>query len=200
MSYSQNNEEEIIGQWFKKFGNASPGRLLEIGAYHPKDNSNTFALIAAGWSGVLVEPSPHSFLTLLDHYQNNPNVTLVNAAISMTAETFPFYDSVKPTGVSTLSEKHRQKWSKDVTYRKYWLHTMPLAALFATFGYDFDFVNIDVESNNLSLFSNLPFESLKKTKLICVEHDSHDSTMIRIAEANGFVVIGRNSENILFGR
>ena len=57
MRYSQNNEQDIIMQYF--IGNR--GTFLDIGANDGVTLSNTYALQQAGWGGVLVEPSEEAF-------------------------------------------------------------------------------------------------------------------------------------------
>ncbi len=58
--YSQNNEEQIIIEYFKDF----KGHLLDIGANDGLTLSNSRKLIELGWTGDLVEPSPNAFQKL----------------------------------------------------------------------------------------------------------------------------------------
>ena len=60
-NYSQNNEQDIILDYFGDF----KGRFLDIGAYNGVDISNTRALLELGWSGVLVEPNPFNLVDLI---------------------------------------------------------------------------------------------------------------------------------------
>ena len=77
---------------------------------------------------------------------------------------------------------------------------MPMSALFKQFGYDFDFINIDVEGTNAEMFRALPRAALKQAKLICVEHDGCQHQMSQLAAANGFHALHRNGENLIFTR
>ena len=79
MSYSQNAEEQHI----LRIVGDQPGRFLDIGAYNPKLFSNTRALYERGWSGVMVEPSPGPFESLLREYGNDDRIKLICAAVTV---------------------------------------------------------------------------------------------------------------------
>jgi hypothetical protein len=50
MKYSQNNEQEIILNFF----NGRIGRYLDIGAFDGVSMSNTLALVELGWQGTAI--------------------------------------------------------------------------------------------------------------------------------------------------
>lgn len=200
-SYSQNNEQAVIVDEFKRLG-VEKGRLLEIGAYDPCAFSNSRALIEQGWMAVLVEPSPKPFSTLLAAYGNNEKIALVNAAISPAhAKLVEWFDS-GGDAISTTNPAHKAKWEAGwkVKFTSFWVFTMPMSALFDQFGFDFEFINIDVESTNLELFRALPWAALKQTKIICVEHDAHQHEMSQLAAQHGFHPLAMNGENLILTR
>ncbi len=194
--FSQNNEEAVIGEIFS----GVTGRLLDIGAYVPGALSNTRALMDKGWEGVFVEPSPGPFKDLLDYYGGNPRASLVNCAIGLTPGLTAFYDS-SGDAVSTASEQHKAKWEHGAgsKYRKYWLKPLSVTELFDHFGYDFDLVSLDVEGLNWEIFQALPFSRLQ-AKVICVEHDFHQTEMGALVEAHGYTAVALNGENVIFSR
>jgi FkbM family methyltransferase len=198
--YSQNDEERWI---VNHFAGADPtkSRFLDIGAYDGKTFSNTLRLAELGWAGLCVEPAPSCFIGLLDVHKSNPRVDLLNTAIipGDSAKMLPFYDS-NGDAVSTLVEGHKLRWQGAVKFRKFFTQAMPLFALFEQFGYDYDFINLDVESLNIQLFEELPFPRLDKLKLICVEHDGHSATMTQRLTTHGFRVLTQNPENLIMGR
>ena len=199
--FSQNNEEEIILAEFARLG-VQTGRFLEIGAWDGKCFSNTYRLAELGWKGVCVEPSPTVFPSLVKNHANNPLISLVNAAVSPhQAKLVEWFDS-GGDAISTTSSAHKEKWEKGckVKFTHFWIFTMPLAELFDNFGFDFDFINIDVESTNLELFRALPWAALKQTKLICVEHDSYQQEMSLLAGQHGFFPTHLNGENLILTR
>ena len=201
MAYSQNNEEEVIVAEFARL-NVPSGRFLDIGAWDGKGFSNTYRLAELGWRGVCVEPSPTVFPGLIKNHAGNDKIILVNAAVApVHAKLVEWFDS-GGDAISTTSPAHKDKWEKGwkVKYTAFWVYTMPMIALFDQFGFDFDFINIDVESTNIELFRALPWAALKHTKMICVEHDLHQQEMAQMAAAHGFLPLSMNGENLILVR
>lgn len=201
MAYSQNNEEEVIIAEFARM-NVQSGRFLDIGAWDGKGFSNTYRLAELGWKGVCVEASPTVFPGLAKNHADNPNIVLVNAAIAPSQSKLVEWFDSGGDAISTTNPAHKAKWEAGwkVKYTTFWVYTMPMIALFDQFGFDFDFINIDVESTNLELFRALPWAALKQTKVICVEHDLHQLEMSKLAAEHGFHPLAMNGENLLLTR
>lgn len=196
MSYSQNNEEEML---LKLLGDQPPGRLLDIGAYVPTTFSNTRALIERGWEAVLVEPSPVPFTALLNEYGNNPKIRLLNAAVVPAPLPMPmlFRDS-NGDALSTASADHAARWtSAGVKFREFYTHPISLRNLMIFAG-SVQFINIDVEGANWELFLAVLEEERLSLSTICVEHDNHSGDMIAAADARGYVPRLLNGENLIF--
>jgi len=196
--YSQKNEETAI---LAHFG-TSAGRLLDIGAWAPDTFSNTRALLDRGWSGVLVEPSPKPFVKLLEQHSSNPHVRLLNAAVTVNGGISPFYDS-DGDALSSTNPAHVKKWATGkckVKFTEYAVLTISLNSLFDHYGFDFDFINIDVEGCSFELFERLPFARLTKTTCICVEHDERLTSVIQTGSQWGFRVLMNNDENAILER
>jgi FkbM family methyltransferase len=201
MAYSQNNEEEIIVAEFERLG-VKEGRFLDIGAWDGKGFSNTFRLAELGWSGVCVEASPTVFPALIKNHAGNPKMTLVNAVVAPNQSKLVQWFDSGGDAISSTNPAHAAKWEAGwkVKFTPFWVFTMPVLTLFDQFGFDFDFINIDVESTNLELFLALPWKAIKQTKVICVEHDYHQNDMAQIAGAHGFRALSMNGENLILTR
>jgi FkbM family methyltransferase len=198
---SQNDEDVHINQFFDR-RNQTAGRFLEIGAYDPIALSNTRSLVEKGWTGVYVEPCPDNANRFLKEYRHNPKIQLVNTAIGLKSELITFFDS-GGDAVSTSSTAHVNKWESGsgVRFSPFLVKTTTLTELFDAVGYYFDFINLDVESLNLEIFNEMPFERLIDSglKLICVEHDSHYDQMRAKMARFGFDELAFNGENLIFG-
>ena len=194
--FSQNDEEDYI---LKYFG-GQIGKFLDIGAFNGKTFSNTYALVELGWSGVCVEPSPSVFLDLMKLHKDNPRITMLAAAIDSKAGIAPFYDS-SGDAISTFDVAHRDKWKNGYgsKFTKIYVPTIPVVDIFKTFGYDFDFINIDVECMNYPIFVALPMSQMK-VRMMCVEHDNHEAEIQNRFTQYGFKKIMSNSENIIFAK
>jgi FkbM family methyltransferase len=198
--YSQNNEQFILDELATNAG-ITAGHLLDIGAYLPDTFSNSRALIDKGWSGVLVEPSPVPFQALLAHYKDNPKITLVNAAVGVESKWLDFYDS-NGDALSSSNVAHVLRWTQNngVKFTKFAVKSVAISDLFAQFGFEYDVINIDVESQNAEIFYALPWHCLPRTRIICVEHDGCFNEMQAHLSDYGFVKTAMNFENIIFSR
>jgi FkbM family methyltransferase len=195
--YSQNDEEAVILRFFGSI----TGRFLDIGAYDGKTFSNTFRLAEMGWSGLCFEPSPSVFPKLREIHGNNPLIHLVQSAVSDHTGTQLFYDSLGDA-ISSFDVEHILKWEVESgsKFAEVQVETITVAHLFERYGYDFDFINLDVEGCNWNIFSGIDFERLPRLKLICVEHDNRIEAMLHVLDPFGFKEIARNAENLIAGR
>ena len=196
--WSQNDEEPVI---LRELTDLPTGRLLDIGAHDGRSNSNTFALIELGWGGVLVEPSPGPFTSLLARHGENPRLTLVNAAIAPEPGFRPFHDSMGDQ-VSTLSDKHRDFWSHAVpAWNSFLVSAVSPLQLFAGVGMRFDFVNIDVEGMNHEIAAAMPWAALVANglRLTCIEHEGLPDRLDQLLGPHGFKRVHLTSENAIHG-
>lgn len=194
--YSQYDEQEHILDAVKDI---TCGRLLDLGAWHAIQFSNSRALIEAGWDAVLVEPSPMPFEGLLREYGNNPKVTLVNGAIGFQRCFIKIYAT--QDAVSTTDQANYEKWkSAGGFYGLFYTPMFTLADLFNQFcGPTFDFVNIDIEGNSVDLFAAW-METANRPACFCVEHDNRIVELAQTAERNGYHIIHTNGTNLVIGR
>jgi FkbM family methyltransferase len=120
---------------------------LDIGAYDGKTFSNTLALIERGWNGVLVEPAPEVFVTLMANlkpFVESGKVDLVHAAFKPgDVELIKFYSS-NGDAVGTTDERHKEKWKNYANFTPLYVNTINWHLLFQSFPYIFDFVNLDI--------------------------------------------------------
>jgi FkbM family methyltransferase len=201
MPYSQNDEEQVILKLAEVAGLKS-GRFLDIGAYDGKTFSNSLRLVELGWSGICIEPSPTAFTGLLKIHAEHPEVILVIAAVGIEDEWLEFYDS-GGDAVSSSSQNHVMRWMQNagVKFTKFSLRAISIKSLFAKFGMGFDFINLDVEGLNWTLFKAMPWQALsERTKIICIEYDSYYREMTELMEQHGYEMAHRTAENLIFSR
>ena len=196
--YSQNDEEQIILDYFKT---NSGKRLLDIGAYDGKSLSNSLALIEMGWTGVLIEASPTNFTKIIREYPHLDKIDAVCAAIGTSSKLVKFHDSGEM--VSTTDPAHLEKWSGQ-NWPAYHIMMLSPDDLLSYYPDQFDFINVDVEGYSFELFSKL-LPLYPSCKCWCVEHDTADnpSNMAKLQEIafnNGFRKIGFNGENIILAK
>lgn len=192
--YSQRDEEKYILPYFKETGN-----FLDIGAYDGKTFSNTHALALLGWKGICVEPSKCVYLALEKLYKDNPSIELYNTCIGNYDGEIDFYDS-GGDAVSSTDTKHVQLWSKACTFEKVTSEIIKVDTLLSKSKLStFDFVNIDVENDELA-FNVLRQLDLKKlgVKMTCIECQGNVRAGIQMyLKEFGFRTIQQTPENLI---
>jgi FkbM family methyltransferase len=192
MIHSQSDEEPVILEFFK---DKNDGVVLDIGAYHYATFSNSRALINKGWYGVLVEPSPRCFSTLMRFYDGNNKIKLVNAFISDRFSLTEFFDS--EGAVATNDVVHFERWSAlQNDYQSIFIPTIPATELLYVIQ-KADFITIDCEGADYSILKALPLERLKP-RLLCIEYAKHGQEIFDHMMALGFQLHHKNNENLFF--
>ena len=191
--YSQNQEEIHI---LNSLADISNGRFLDIGAYDAKDLSNTRALFEKGWGGVLVEPGEPQLKGLHAEYDEHENISICERAVSAVDGPIRFYTTDYCTTLYTTDQSHMDKW--DIAkFDETTVESISPKSLFERYGYDFDFISLDVEGGNWDMLQLLPFDKLTNLKCICVEYDSFYRECIDLLRSNGFIQVYRSGENIV---
>lgn len=193
--FSQRNEEEYILRFFQN----RKGRFLDLGAYDGKTFSNIRSLALQGWGGVLVEPMPEMH-DVLEKLYTDSRFTVLHVGVGLKDETRTFYNFAGDA-IGSFNKAHADLWvdrARPYTEVKY--KVISIKSLFDEVGWDFEFINIDVEGWSMSVFKKLPFNQLKNLKMICVEFDGNPNKAIQIAETHQFKQYHRTEENIIFTR
>ena len=176
------------------------GDFLDIGAYHPTVFSNTRALFERGWSGVMVEPSPEPFLTLLREYGNEPRIELVHAAVVARGHDLLRFHATADA-VSTSDEGVFEKWRNTAAFTGSFLSgTVELGKLLRLG--PFDFINFDSEGTSTGLFlAMLSLASIAGLPAcVCVEYDDRLDDVRDYGAHYGYRETYLNGTNILLVR
>lgn len=192
--YSQNDEERVILEYAEQI---EPKRFLDIGAYDGIAFSNTYALYQKGWSGVYVEADLACFELLKKNLGGSPRTTLVNKCVDCITGRSPFYSS--KSMVSTLSERHRDHWSKCSThYDKIILDTIDVSGLLSLVPGPYGFITIDVEGIDYVVLEQFDLKALE-VKLLCVEcnYQEERPAYRKLMNEKGFKVIHETDENLI---
>jgi len=193
--YSQSKEQGVINSLF-----GDTGRFLDVGAFDGKTFSNTLKLYERGWSGVLFEPSELAFAGLQRQYDGKSRVFLVKKAVTTEGGLVKFYDS-GGDAISSTSMNHKIRWENG--YKCKFTETMAesitFGQLFNEYGTDFDFVNIDVEGENLELLRTFPFD-VCHPMCMCLEYDGHKAEMERMLAPHEYRTLYTSAENIVVYR
>ncbi len=193
-SYSQYGEDSYFVPLLEKVPE-SHRRLLEIGAWHPTDKSNSRALFELGWRCILIEPSPGPMLNLLNEYANEPRVQLIQAAVGVESGLIDLM--VTDDAVSTTDRAQYEEWKKITKFRgKLTVPCISMLELFTKLGGDFEFVSIDAEGMSVPLFHEM-MQRGPRPRVVVVEHDARHVEVAQIAEAANYKQIHLNGTNVI---
>ena len=188
--YTQNMEELYILE------NSLPmGRFLDIGAYDGVTFSSTRALAERGWSGVYVEPDPK----IVERLRENTKyfATDIHAvAIGNTPGNAMFYSCDDMVG--SLDVSHVAKWSRNnnLTFTPIVVPVWTIQKLEETVGTKFDFVNLDVEGLNWSIFQQFNW-NVWRPKVVCIEYDNHLHEICDVLRRHGYKIVYVSPENVV---
>ena len=193
--FSQRDEETYILKYFKN----QHGRFLDLGAYDGITFSNIRQLALQGWGGVLVEPMPEMY-DVLESLYPEPQYTVLHVGVGLKDEICTFYNFAGDA-IGSFHKPHADIWvDKARPYTEEQYEIISVKTLFNKVGWDFEFINIDVEGWSMPIFEHLPFSKLTKLKMICVEFDNDYAKVIKIANTHRFTKYHQTAENLIFVR
>ncbi len=196
-SYSQYGEDIEVA---KIFGD-SKGLLLEIGAWSATTFSNSRLFIEQGWDAVLVEFSPMPVHSLVKEYGYNPNVKIIQAAITENEQPATEFD-ITEDALSTADPQLKQRWL-DASVNYYgtlWVPTLSIDQLYKQFfsmGKP-EYVSVDTEGTSAYLAAKL----MKRYHPHVLVAEFDDGTNLLglkvIASQTGYRIAHENDTNIIF--
>ena len=169
-TYSMFGEDLFINNFFK---NKKNGFYVDVGAYHPLDGNNTNLLYKKkNWNGINIDVNPFSIELFNSTRKGDLNI---NVAISNKKKVVKLYFRKKINMLNTLSKKMAKIHFRNGFQEKI-VKTNTLNNIVERSKYKnqkIDFLNIDVEGNELNVLKSLNFEK-HKPSLICIEIHNHE--------------------------
>lgn len=216
-SYSQYGEDKIVAEIFggaetvramAENRGPEPGRaaLLDIGAWGPKDLSNTRAFIECGWRAVLCEFSPKPVRELVQEYSADLNgrsrVEIVQCAVTPVHQHCLEFQITDDALSATPDSETVRKWGKDNAggyFGRLFVPTVPLKDLMNQFfgSHTPDYVSIDTEGTSVDLLLEMWYALSRRPKAIICEHDGRDTQIWEAAKQCGYSVRDRNETNVV---
>lgn len=199
MQYSQNNEQQIIADYFK----GHKGTFLDLGANDGITLSNTWALAQSGWIGTLVEASPDAFKRLETNYLGSAD-TIINSAIGTFNGEITLHESGEHLGkgdvslLSTVVPDEKKRWVKES-----WKEVNVPCINFSTMlGISklktFDFISMDIEGMELDVLPQMDLAALG-CRMICVEYNGKEQEKYdAIITPQGYTLTNKNGENLIY--
>lgn len=194
--YSQDREQlailEALGG--EEGARVNGGTVVELGAWNATTFSNSRALIECGWKAILVEPSPNPMLGLLTEYGNNPNVTLIQAAIGLHDNLVRMH--ITDDAVSTSEAVVYDQWKDATTYRgTLCVPVISLERFAGQFGSG-EVWSIDCEGLSVDIFKRMMVLKMFPP-VVVVEHDNRLIELLQTATGQGYKCSFTNATNVV---
>jgi len=203
MAFSQNNEEQVILDYFKDY---ESGTFCSIGENDGQTLSNVRALALTGkFCGCLIEPSPKAFFKLKQLYSETKGCFyLYNFAIGTHNGTLKFFDSgthLNKGDVALLSTANESELKRfpGTQYEEIEVKVFRWKTALNRFGRKkFDAISLDAEGYDLEILNQI---DLTYVKLLCIEWNSNNDIKVEIDKLmEGFKVIYTSAENLIYAR
>jgi len=132
------------------------GFFVDIGAFAPKQFSNTYLFYKKGWSGINIDATPNSMTIFNKTRKRDINIEI---AVSDTQSVLDYYTWGTPTVVNTLSLEHAEIFTKrlGIAPQIVKVQTRTLESILDEFlpkGQFIDFMNVDVENHDLNVLTS----------------------------------------------
>jgi FkbM family methyltransferase len=208
-SYAQQGEDLIVDNVLKAIGIKGPATYLDIGAYDPVFDSNTYTLYRAGGHGVLVEPNPAK-IARLEKIRPRDKTLNVGVGLSLQPTTGDYYMIAGPSAglLNTFSKEDAEELQRKSPGKKVIekVLKMPLLNINAIMqehlGGPPNFLSIDTEGMDLDILKTLDFDRFRPD-VICVETlgvggDTVNVDILYLLESKRYSARGATFVNTIF--
>ena len=194
---SQFGEDKKIIKLFKE---EKKGTYLDLGCFHPIRQNNTYLFYKLGWKGINVDLNP---LTIELFNIARPNDINICVAISGKKGSKNLFFDHELSSLNTISKNHtlflREAFNK-TNLKKKRLKTDTLNNILKKNRINkIDFMNIDIEGNELEVLKTINFNKLD-IKVICIEIVNYEfySNKIKINKKKIFSILKKNNYRLKF--
>jgi FkbM family methyltransferase len=162
--HSEPDDRLIVSTFFA----GQTGKFLSIGANDGKDQ--TFDLLCNGWTGVYCEPDPFACAQLIETTKDfKDQVTIINCAVTPAGGTIEFYLAINNSAVSSLDSEWVRDHQPDAVVRKIIVNSLTLTDILLMFNYKFDYIQTDIEGQDIQIIETVDWSSMPTCKMICTE-------------------------------
>lgn len=198
--YSQGGEDIILLHLLRNYNLMKPsGFFVDVGAFHPHSDSNTFELYMRGWRGINIDATPNS-MTEFNKYRPKD----INLEIGISSENsvldFYFFDDNSTMNsfskdylisIGMLNRVKKVLQIKTFTLKEIFEnHKIPSSGI--------DYLNIDAEGLDLEVINSNDFTKFRP-KIISIEvspittvNDICSNDIYKKLESLNYVCVAKN--------
>ena len=212
-SFSEHGEDRVLSALLQRrsqqHGEAAVERgfYVDVGAFSPKQYSNTYSFYRAGWRGISIDATPGS-MAVFDRAR--PRDINIECVVSDCADELTFYTFGNPTVVNTLSPVHAAQFERTLGVAPKTVAVRPrsLASLLdehLPVDQEIDFMSVDAETHDLQVLQSNDWARYRP-KLVIVEVLSSDHDDMRSSDvcafmiAQGYAIVAWVYPNVIFER
>ncbi|UKT64402.1 FkbM family methyltransferase [Pedobacter mucosus] len=167
ISYSRSGEDLIITELL---GNKMTGFFIDVGAFHPRDYSNTYKFYLNGWTGINIDAN-QDIITKFD--KERPRDINICAGVALEEEDKIFYkfnDDLSMSSFSTAFVENAIATSSLTLNDKIIIKTKKLGQILESCNItkQIDFMSVDVEGLDLDVLKSNNWEKFRP-KVIVIE-------------------------------
>jgi FkbM family methyltransferase len=203
VSYAQFGEDLVAASLLDAIGVEKP-TYLDVGAYDPVNDNNTYHFYARGGRGVLVEPNK----AITERLKSaRPGDTVVVACIGFTDQTETDYYMFDNPGLNTIDKEEMEKVLRETPHKLQQVVKMPMLGINRVIAENFggkapDYLSIDIEGLDYPVLKTLDFAKYRP-KLICAETlvfntMKHTAETTKLLAEHGYEVRGMTYANTLY--
>lgn len=169
LTFSQAGEDLVIRNFFyERLRKGDKGSFVDIGAYHPWKDSNTFYLYRAGWRGINIDARPGSMKAFNAFRPEDINLEI---GVSDKEGWLTYYDFEKNPGLNTMSKEYIAKLGTEAGISsKSEVMVKTLAQIFEDYidaERKIDFMNIDIEGSEVAALRSNNWKLFRPSLLAC---------------------------------
>ena len=192
--FSQDGEEVFLREFF---GNKNIGFYVDVGAYHPFRFSNTAWAYEKGWNGINIEPNIEGYNKFIYLRENDINL---NCGISESECILPYFE-FEEGAYNTFSQENILA-DKEVKR----ISQIPMRRLDSIFSEyhvkKIDFLDIDVEGNELDVLHSNNWELYRPTIVLCEQkvgiEDIICSDIYSFMKQNGYEAVSKYNRTVIY--
>lgn len=149
------------------------GFYIDVGAYHPWKQSNTYRFYLTGWNGITIEPNPD---VAQEFRRLRPRDTHLVMGVSPKPETLTYY-SFKDPKINSFDENQSRRMSADVISRQS-IECSPLCEIIERHakGVRIDLLSVDCEGLDLQVLESLDWTAARPSVVVVEDFAQFSAT------------------------
>lgn len=196
-SWSQGGEDLVL---LELLGSRGPGTYVDVGAFHPRWGSNTFALYQHGWSGINIDARPGSMGAFRRNRRRDINLEIGVGPAASVLDFYVFADDELSTFDADLA-KLRQKSHSLLTVEQ--VEVAPLVSLLEKYRPSgVDLLLVDAEGYDVAILKSNDWTRFRPQIVVAeslsVGDRLEDSEVARFMSTIDYRLVAATGMNLFF--